>query len=124
MALQKSRAQEHAAAPVAPAAATSAAKELTPEQRMGLTPGKIVKLQGSARAPELKELTAKIQAVVLNSAGREVFTLDNGQVWRQVEPDSSFTVPPGSTVRITRGALGSYFMSVGEHLSTRVSRER
>jgi len=39
-----------------------------------------------------------------------------------VEPDPSFHVRPGDTVRITRGLFGSYFMSLNTHMNTRVSR--
>lgn len=114
----KARALE-ADAPAVPA--QPQATELTPQQKMGLTPGKIVKLESPPEA-ELKELSAKIQAAATSASGRGVFTLDNGQVWRQVEADPHFSVRPGDSVRITRGALGSYFMSVSAHMSTRVSR--
>ena len=116
-----------------PSAATTAAgvaagqaaprAELTPEQRMGLTPGRVLQLQSTAnKSPDLKELSVKIQAASTNSAGRGVFRLENGQVWQEVEPDAKFTVQPGQTVLITRGAMGSYFMSASAHMSTRVTR--
>lgn len=97
---------------------------LTPEQRMGLTPDRILKLQSSNETRELKELTAKIEAVAGGPAARRSFTLENGQVWRQVEADPDFMVRPGDTVRITRAMFGSYFMSVSRHMNTRVSRAR
>ena len=96
--------------------------ELTPEQAMGLTPGKILELQGGPSATKLNELSAKIEGVWVNSARREVFKLKNGQVWSQVEPDLNFTVQPGDTVVITRGALDSFFMSANTHMNTRVRR--
>jgi hypothetical protein len=105
-------------------APTQSAPALSPEQRMGLTPGKILKLQGAADQGSLQELTAKIQGVSRNASGHGVFTLDNGQIWRQVEPDPGFTVRPEDTVRITKGLLGSFFMSAGSHMSTRVTRIR
>ena len=89
---------------------------------MGLTPGKILKLQGDTKRMELKELVAKIQGVSTNASGREVFKLDNGQVWQQVEPDAKFAAQPGDTVRISKGLLGSFFMSASAHMNTRVSR--
>jgi hypothetical protein len=96
--------------------------ELTPEQAMGLTPGKILELQGGPSATKLNKLSAKIEGVWVNSARREVFRLENGQVWSQVEPDLDFTVQPGDTVVITRGALDSFFMSANTHMNTRVRR--
>ena len=99
---------------------------LTDEQKMGLPAERILKLQAPADAapPKLKELTAKIQGVHANAAGREVFTLDNGQVWQQSELDSKFSVAAGDTVKITHGALGSFWMSANAHSNTRVSRLR
>jgi hypothetical protein len=89
---------------------------------MGLTPGKILELQGGPSATKLNKLSAKIEGVWVNSARREVFRLENGQVWSQVEPDLDFTVQPGDTVVITRGALDSFFMSANTHMNTRVRR--
>jgi hypothetical protein len=102
--------------------ATPAAAQLTPEQAMGLAPGKILKLQKSHTGTELKELDARIQGISVSGSGRGVFRLDNGQVWQQVEPDSKFEVHPGDTVRITKALLGSFFMSASTHMNTRVSR--
>jgi hypothetical protein len=115
--------------PGAPAAATAQRETpapLTDEQKMGLPAERILKLQAPADAapPKLKELAATIQSVRANSAGREVFTLDNGQVWQQSELDPKFSVAPGDTVKITHGALGSFWMSANAHSNTRVSRLR
>jgi hypothetical protein len=117
-----------AAAGVAPFTAPVVARstpppaELTPEQAMGLTPGKILQIQGGTSATKLNKLSVKIEGVSTNSSGREVFRLENGQVWSQVEPDSNFKVQPGDTVVITRGALDSFFMSANTHMNTRVRR--
>jgi hypothetical protein len=109
-----------------PAAAPAPArKELTPEQRMGLSPQRILQLQHPAAAPsDLREMTAKIRDVSSSPDGRLSFILANGQVWRQVVPDPQFRVRSGDTVHITRGWLGSYFLSLNAHVNTRVSRAR
>jgi hypothetical protein len=131
LALQKTRKQT-----VAPASATAPASagapvvarstpppaELTPEQAMGLTPAKILQIQGGTSATKLNKLSVKVEGVSTNSTGREVFRLENGQVWSQVEPDSNFKVQPGDTVVLTRGALDSFFMSANSHMNTRVRR--
>jgi hypothetical protein len=112
------------AAPPAPAkpAAASTPGELTPEQAVGLPAGKILKLQKSPTGTEIKALDAKIERVSVNSAGRGVFKLDNGQVWQQVEPDPMFEVHPGDTVHLSKALLGSFFMSASKKMSTRVAR--
>jgi hypothetical protein len=111
------------AAAAKPAASNvPAAGELTPEQAVGLPPGKILKLQKSPTGTEIKALDAKIERVSINSAGRGVFRLDNGQVWQQVESDPKFEVHPGDSVHLTKALLGSFFMSASKKMSTRVSR--
>jgi hypothetical protein len=131
LALQKGRKQTAApASATAPAAAGApivarsapAPAELTPEQAMGLTPAKILQIQGGTSATKLNKLSVKVEGVSTNSSGREVFQLENGQVWSQVEPDSNFKVQPGDTVVLTRGALDSFFMSANTHMNTRVRR--
>jgi len=107
-------------APAAPA--KPAPVELTPEQAVGLPPGKILKLQKSPSGTEIKALDARIEGVSVNAAGRGVFKLDNGQVWQQVESDSKFEVHPGDPVHLTKALMGSFFMSASKRMSTRVSR--
>jgi len=112
-----------AAAPAKSAAQNAGAPgELTPEQAVGLPLGKILKLQKSPTGTEIKALSAKIERVSVNSGGRGVFKLDNGQVWQQVEPDSKFEVHPGDAVHLTKALMGSFFMSASKKMSTRVSR--
>jgi hypothetical protein len=76
-----------------------------------------------AESKPLKELQAHVAGVSRNSAGRAVLTLDNGQVWRQSETRSSFEAHAGDAVRITPGAVGSYWLSTSEHNWTRVERQ-
>src|SRR5690242_8175145 len=109
-----------AAKPAAPGA--SASSELTPEQAVGLPPGKILKLQKSPTGTEIKALDARIERVSVNSGGRGVFKLDNGQVWQQVESDPKFEVHPGDPVHLSKALLGSFFMSASKKMSTRVVR--
>jgi len=53
------------------------------------------------------------------------FTLSDGAVWRMTERVANFRPPaPNETVRIKRGALGSYLMRVGQQSSVRVERVR
>lgn len=109
-----------AAKPAAPD--TPAAVELTAEQAVGLPAGKILKLQKSPTGTEIKALDARIERVSVNSTGRGVFKLDNGQVWQQVEPDPKFEVHPGDSVHLSKALMGSFFMSASKKMSTRVLR--
>jgi hypothetical protein len=124
-------AREHAptaaaAVPLAAATAPAAAPgSLTEEQKMGLTPGRIQQIERPPSAPPpLQTLTVAIKDMSVDGNGHQVFTLENGQVWRQVELDTRFSVHVGDSIEISRGASGSYFMSLGKHINTRVSRMR
>jgi hypothetical protein len=130
MAREHARAPAAAAAPaaVAPAPAAVApapapAKQLTEEEKMGLTPGRIQQLERPPSAPPPPEtMTVDIQSIAVDANGYQVFTLVNGQIWRQVERDTTFRVKAGYSIVISRGVMGSYFLSYGKHRNTRVSR--
>jgi hypothetical protein len=55
---------------------------------------------------------------------RQVFVLDNAQTWQQIELDLGFTVRIGQEVTISKGALGSFWLSADSHRATRVKRIR
>jgi hypothetical protein len=126
-----------AAAPAGSGAATPApgggssvaatGTKLTPEQKVGLPRGKVDKLEaapGTVPEPPLAAFKAGIRSVSMDAGQRQVFVLDNDQVWRQAERKLDFSVRPGDTVQISRGALGAFFLSANPHSATRVSRVR
>lgn len=77
----------------------------------------------AARRPE-NAVTAGVIKVVYDGTGRFTITLDNGQVWRQLSGDQSMLHGTRfSTAHITRGALGSYDLTVdSRNASYRVTR--
>ena len=110
-------------------APNAAVSSLTPEQTFGLTAEGIRKLEAaqgnkSAQMQPPKALAAHIASVARNAAGRDVFTLDNGQVWRQSETRSTFEAHAGDAVVISSRALGSFWLSTSTHNGTRVERLR
>ena len=54
-----------------------------------------------------KQMLAVVSAVSYRGRGELVVTLDNGQVWRQIQP-SDYPLKPGDHVEIDVAALGSY----------------
>ena len=56
-----------------------------------------------------KRLLAVVSNVSNRARGELVVTLDNGQVWAQLEP-STYPLKPGDHVEIDVGALGSYVL--------------
>jgi hypothetical protein len=118
-----------AVAAAAPAAPAPAPAKLTPEQKVGLTRDKVDALEaapGTSREPEIRNFTAAIKSISVDARHRQVYELDNGQLWHQSETKPGFTVHPGDQVRISKAALGSFFMELqsNKHQATRVSRVR
>ena len=66
----------------------------------------------AAPEPADESITGKVTQLSLTPFGRFVLTLDNGQIWRQLDGDTARFVPPGNLARasvtISHGALGSY----------------
>ncbi|WP_105104360.1 hypothetical protein [Microbulbifer pacificus] len=59
-------------------------------------------------APE--SITATIASAEQGAFGKYTFTLDNGQVWQQVESSSRAIWRGGEQVAVERGVFGSFFM--------------
>lgn len=65
-----------------------------------------------ARPSELEvgEIHAHVAKVSADPYGKTILTLDNGQIWRQVEGDK-YRISPGTGVTISKGVLGAYFLT-------------
>jgi hypothetical protein len=53
-----------------------------------------------------------------------VFTLDNGQVWRQISTEADLLAKQGDAVTISRGLLGSYWLALKSKRGCKVTRLR
>jgi hypothetical protein len=80
--------------------------------------------QSASLARRAQEMTSGVTDISYDARGRFTVTLENGQVWRQLEGDSNVLQASRiSRVRISRGALGSYDLNViGRNASYRVVR--
>ncbi len=67
-------------------------------------------------------LSGKIAALRQGSRGELIFTLDNQQVWHQVEPKASVEFQVGENVRIEHGAMSSLWLVADKHRKIRVKR--
>ncbi|MGH7105112.1 MAG: hypothetical protein ACREFT_01230, partial [Acetobacteraceae bacterium] len=78
----------HIGAPSAAAPTARNAPGLNPRQTFGLAPMQVVAREAAAeRLPrQLDRLSAHIAALGRAADGRELFTLDNHQVWAQLVP--------------------------------------
>ena len=69
-------------------------------------------------------LTSGVAGVDKDAYGKLIVSLENGQIWRQVE-SKRFMVKVGQVVEIRHGTLGSYKLYVlGGNYWTRVRREQ
>lgn len=67
----------------------------------------------NGRAAEvMTEQDMTIQSVQRNGMGRGTFTMSNGQVWTQIDDESSRNVRQGGEVTVHAAAMGSFLMSV------------
>jgi len=116
-----------APAAVAPAPAVAAAPAppvADPRESFGADQLKRTEAEREA-TPEPRTLTATVSQVREMRPSVFRVTLDNGQVWQQMDMDSLFNLAAGDTVQIDRGRMGGYRMariSKGGSSWVRVSR--
>jgi hypothetical protein len=113
------------AAPAAAAATAAAVVPLSKEERFGLRGD--LKQEKAKKAPELaelKELRATVTKVAAKPYGELILTLDNGQVWYEIQANSGIRVKTGDQVTIRSGALGSYSIVAPNGRSSKVTRTR
>ena len=95
----------------------------TAEQKFGLSSKQVLDLGATpGQAPAPTVLHAHIVSVAQHPIERQVFVLDNAQSWQQIELDLDFAVRIGQEVKISKGALGSFWLSTDSHRATRVKR--
>jgi hypothetical protein len=106
--------------------ASPTAPPLTAEQKFGLSSSSIAAKEGAVtQAPKETKLQARIIALAFAGDGRTLFTLDNSQVWRQLEADGTDVMARlGDPVTISRGLLGSYWLALKTGRGCKVSRLR
>ena len=96
------------------AAPAALSASLDPRQTFGMPPEKLLEREEAAQRlpPALDHITARIQSVSKAADGRDIFLLDNQEIWAQLAPDDTFYVRSGDAVRISRAMLGSYWLAL------------
>lgn len=118
-----------AVAPSPPAAAapasSSPAAGLDPHQTFGLSPVAISQREVAAgtRPADVAHISARISQLSSGDAGRQVFVLDNGQVWEQLRPEDVLA-QTGQPVEISRGLFSSYWLKTAAGRGCKVRRLR
>ncbi|MGH8326800.1 MAG: hypothetical protein ACRET2_08575 [Steroidobacteraceae bacterium] len=101
--------------------------ELNPRETFGLAPLQVAaRAEAAAHAPKpLDSLTTRISSVARAADGREVFTLDNHQVWVQLQADGDWLdASTGEEVKLSRGWLDSYWLRLPSRRGFKVTRVR
>lgn len=116
--------ENNAAPAIASAAPRSAAPVLDAQQSFGLSGSAIAANEEAvgARPAKLAKIEGRIIALALAGNGRTLFTLDNTQVWRQLESDGDMLAKLGDSASISRGLLGSYWLQLKNGRGCKVTR--
>jgi hypothetical protein len=118
--------ENNAAPATASAAPRSASPVLDPQQSFGLSGSAIAAHEeaAGARPAKLAKIEGRIVALALTGEGRTMFTLDNTQVWRQLESDGDMLAKLGDSATVSRGLLGSYWLQLKNGRGCKVTRVR
>lgn len=72
----------------------------------------------------INELTSTVASARQLGDGKWVISTADGQIWRQIDSEQLFEDPKrGDKVVMRRGALGSYFLTVGNQVAVRAHRD-
>lgn len=82
-------------------------------------------LERGEKSGELSRINATAKNAYRGREGEWIVELDDGATWRQSEAQELGRRPhPGSKVEITKGMLGSYFMTIDGQGAGRAKRDR
>ena len=95
--------------PTPSAAAAPSAPKSPDVSAFGVRNGPLEAKQAKREPERDKKMLAVVSRVSTLPRGEVVVTLDNGQIWVQLEP-SNFPVKAGDPIEIDVGALGSYVL--------------
>jgi hypothetical protein len=97
-----------------------------PQKQFGLPEKKVVAQEVAAgtRAADATQIEAHITQLAPAGDQRLVFTLDNGQVWRQLSVQGEMLAKAGDAVTISRGVLGSFWLQLKSGRGCKVTRLR
>jgi hypothetical protein len=97
---------------------------LNSQQQFGLPERQVAahEVAAGTRSADASSIEAHILRLAPAADGRVVFTLDNGQVWRQLVLEGDLLAKPGDVVTLSRGFLGSFWLQLPNGRGCKVSR--
>jgi len=94
-----------------------------PEADFGLTEAaKRAREPEQSREMRPESISGTVAKVGRQPAGEFIVTLENGQVWTQLQVDTRARIAVGDTVTIKKAALGSHLLVTAGRYATRVRR--
>lgn len=98
----------------------------SPLELFGLPQGVVEKkeLAAGTVVPEMAKMEARLTKITELQRDLVMYTLDNGQVWRQITSTKDLLLNPGDTVTIVRGLLHSYTLRGRTGRECKVKRVR
>jgi hypothetical protein len=88
-------------------------KPVTKPEDFGVRPGIVAE---ENRPPELSEISATVVEYAKNAHGKSLFILDNGQVWKQVDGDTTElfrrSSDPDMKITIEKAIMGSFSLRI------------
>lgn len=110
-----------ASAPAAvPAPPAVKAPPVQPEARTERSAASDAPARSMEREAPREQFTAVVAEARASGRGIHTVTLADGQVWRQLEPDSAVEIKAGDSVTIRPAALGSFMLVTKAGVRTRV----
>jgi hypothetical protein len=106
-----------AAAPAEPSAVPAGEPSASPAEQFGLP-------KAREEGPRLDAIEAKVVRVSRAANGIRTVTLDNGQVWTELESHSGARFEAGDSVTIKAGAFRSFDLVAPNKRSSKVRRTR
>ena len=96
----------------------------TRRQLFGFEMPSLPRLFGPEGAVELESIDSTLASASSVGEGRWVFRLADGSVWRQIDSERvRFRNSPGQPVRVRKGALSSFLLTVDGSRAVRVRRQ-
>lgn len=74
--------------------------------------------------PHQQVIPATIVKLAVRTNGWWIVTLDNGQIWSQIENRPKAQVAVGDDIRLRHSRAGSYILTTTQGIETRVKRDR
>lgn len=111
-----------------PAAEAPPEVQLTAEERFGMEDLPEIQKEKRKEKEKTKSITASVVDIARNGRGKFVVILENGQIWRQLNADTTKLRLPsggaeGTTVEIKRKSFGAHSLKInGDNRSIKVER--